>query len=312
MGVVRLTVDLRNVDSDESTSNLLEADNRFHVALRTVIELFLAECMPALSWYSGLEEEYMIVSIYAGTRMLGLNASQKLERRVAMSDYGMEPHLNDPCAFYSLRRSGIFPVVQEILENRGIMRRPRRLLAIKMPYHDADYARTPDYFICRTCDEVVQIPYRSETVKVECGCKEPFKSDFAPDYRALHYLADEVLTHFPVARSAGQYDSLFKRTKPSGEFIVLPGEFDDSLDEALRESLVASRALDLNDLVTAIEKIHPSPLPSDGSKPKARYWIARRIASRLHELKGPEFVMLTNRLAERDSMAEEERSSVHA
>jgi len=312
LGVVRLTVDLRNAESDGSGSNLLEADNRFHVALRTLIELVLAESMPALSEYSGLEHEYMVVSIYAGTRMLCLNEDQKLERRVAMSDYGMEPHVNNEWAFYSLRRSDIFPIVHEVLENRGITRRPRRLLAVKMPYHDAQYVQTPEYFICRTCDEVVQDSRRIDTPKLGCNCRGPFKSDFAPDYRALHYISDEILTQFPEARAAHQYDSLIKRSKANGECLVVPGEFDDSLDEALRESIVASRALDLNDLVTAIEKIHPSPWPSDGSKPKASYWIARRIASRLHDLKGPEFVMLTNRLAERDRTAEEERSSVHA
>ncbi len=254
----------------------------------------------------------MVVSIYAGTRMLCLGETQKLERRVAMSDYGMEPHINDESVFYSLRRSGIFPVVQEILENRRITRRPRRLLAIKMPYHDAKYVRSPEYFICRTCDEVVHDSRRIETAEVKCSCKAPFKSDFAPDYRALHYLADEVLTHFPVSGRFSQYDSLFKRAKPNAEFIVAPGEFDDSLDEALKESLIASRALDLNDLVTAIEKIHLSPLPINGSKPKARYWIGRRIASCLHRLRGPDFVRLASRLAEQNRTKDKEGNSVHA
>jgi hypothetical protein len=129
----------------------------------------------------------------------------------------------------------------------------------------------------------------------------------------LHYVADELLTEFPQAGRAGRYDSVFKRATAPGKFAVAPGEFDDVLDQAFQAAIDASRAFDLGDFVTAIEKIEPAPLPSDGSKPTARYWITRRIAARLQELKGADFVRLAGRLAEQHARMEGmEAGAVHA
>jgi hypothetical protein len=99
-----------------------------------------------------------------------------------------------------------------------------------------------------------------------------------PDFRALHYIADQVLSEGVTA-----YGNCFRQSDELGQF-------DEELQDALRRSIQASRALDRGDLVGAISKFSFIDLdPRCGS---ARALIGRRIARSLPHLRGHDFLKL--------------------
>lgn len=71
-----------------------------------------------------------------------------------------------------------------------------------------------------------------------CQCGNP---DFVPDYRALHYLADEALDKFP-SKEGSPYQGMLE--------II----FDDQLDSNLESLVEAGRELDNGDTVSALIK----------------------------------------------------------
>lgn len=70
-----------------------------------------------------------------------------------------------------------------------------------------------------------------------CRCGN---SDFVPDYRALHFLADEALDKFP--------------SEPNSPYDMLKIIFDDNLDEQLESLVEAGRELDNGNTVSAVIK----------------------------------------------------------
>ena len=313
LGAVRLSLSLKNQPSPESAlKNVCEADNRFHILLEAIIEVFLCETMVALAGKRRMPSQ-ILVSIYAGTRMLAVEPGDDLQRRTAQSDYGFRGlKTRKKWLLFSLERSGVHRIAARVLDAHQVERNTGRLLALRLPYtlREDGGTKYPTYFVCRNCREIVEGSPGPQRVELVCDCDAP---KFRPDYRALHFVADEMLTEFPESGRAGLYDDLFASAVSPGGFAIVPGEFDDSLDEKLQAGLEASRALDCGDLVTAIEKIDPSALSKSGSKPTVRYWIVRRIASRLHELKGADFVRLVSCLAEQRARSEAaEGGSVHA
>lgn len=92
-----------------------------------------------------------------------------------------------------------------------------------------------------------------------CLCVQP---DFVPDYRALHYLADEALDKFP-----SEANSLYS---------MLQIIFDDNLDEQLESLVEAGRELDNGDKVSALIKVshalhNNQPVGNAGSYILARF-----------------------------------------
>jgi hypothetical protein len=291
-----------------------EGDNLFRHLLTTFVELFLGDSVPAIgeSCVDGPTE--ISVSIFCGTKVARI--SDRVKQGIAQARYGLRRHRDSSLAdlFYSFDRHEAAPIVTRILSQRRIRRvRLERSIAVRLCYGlEVKGPHEPEYFICRKCGRVVELnrhDLNSVRQLVVCWCHEP---EFRPDYRALHYVADELLRHFPSGNAAERYDGIFKQQEQNQLFRVFPGEFDDLLDSRLITSIEASRALDVNNLDTAIENIRPSPLPTEGSKPAARYWIARRIAFHLNELKGPDFARLASRLAASSCVEKKEGASVHA
>lgn len=92
-----------------------------------------------------------------------------------------------------------------------------------------------------------------------CLCVKP---DFVPDYRALHYLADEALDKFPSEANS-----------PYGMLKII---FDDKLDEQLESLVAAGRELDNGDIVSALIKASHAlhniqPIGNAGSYILARF-----------------------------------------
>jgi hypothetical protein len=127
-------------------------------------------------------------------------------------------------------------------------------------------------------------------ISPQCQCTKAGKpSAFVPDYRALHYLADQLLGAFPPHK--GSYRSTFGSP-------AVPGEYDDALNGALTSSISASRDLDQNDIAGAVTLVRPSHLAPGQDLPSARYWICRRIAASLSRLDGISFCSIARKLSQ--------------
>lgn len=119
-----------------------------------------------------------------------------------------------------------------------------------------------------------------QRIHLDHTCAE---EDLRPDYRALHYLADEILAShcFPKTGEDGPYAKQFSKDTYEA------GEFDGAMGPLLDLSLSASRAVNSHDLVQAIVDV-PLPLESDQyqAKPPVYLLTAKRVAQRLAELRG--------------------------
>lgn len=93
---------------------------------------------------------------------------------------------------------------------------------------------------------------------------------FRPDYRALHYVSDQVMRH-----GCKEFAAIASTES-------LPGQFDENFEIPLQTSLNASRRLDEDRLGEALRLFVFDPLPSRKyERPAARILIGRRIASKL-------------------------------
>ena len=294
LGLLRLSLPHTCAAFKSRLLDPLEVDNGFRQCMQLVVELFLTETMPALFDSNAAN---IAVSIYAGTRVVELN--RRTQQKKAQSDYGMGKHPIRANLFYSLGRSELFPIVANVLQGHGLERNTNRCIAVKLAYAGS-HSPEPEWFQCRKCRTTILHTKREEEElgrsledALVCDCRtQNTTPDFRPDYRALHYLADDVLSNFPTAmRQFGRYDSLFKSSN-------IIGEFDEVFGADLETSVVASRALDQGNVVTAIARVHLPGLPADGSKPTASYLISTRIASQMAKLKGRDFVRLADELSQ--------------
>jgi hypothetical protein len=260
-----------------------EADNRYHLALKAILELFLCESVPAVA--DPLPPEEDTVSIFPATRVVYINKPSS--QYLAMTRFGLQ-QTNNPNLFFSLTRSQVYPVVADILDARGITRKTDRLVAVQLPYNKG-HLQAAEYYRCRQCGKLVRIERVADADAVReltrCSCDTP---DWQPDYRALHYLADELLSEFSDGQQARRYDEIFRSAEP------LPGEFDELMDEHLVATLRAGRALDLSDAVGAVAEFEP-PLDTPG-KPRASVWLQRRLQSCLRSMSGDEFLRVAEAL----------------
>lgn len=121
---------------------------------------------------------------------------------------------------------------------------------------------------------------RSLAQDVVCpnGCPQ---MSLRPDYRALHYVADELLSRFPSDPES-----------PYRELVDLTGAgcFDDQLDRDLEQLLTASRSLDRGDIVDAV--VNAYPVDENAHEWSAGRMILTRIASKLDLLHGSEFARI--------------------
>lgn len=110
-------------------------------------------------------------------------------------------------------------------------------------------------------------------------------NDFRPDYRALHYVADQVLRVVGQQQSIGPFTPMLTDD--------LAGRFNEDYTQDLEQSLVASRILDGNGhLASALRSLPVQGAKASGSLgPDARAWIAHRIWERLKVSQGEALVL---------------------
>ncbi|MDO8721466.1 MAG: hypothetical protein Q7J31_04470 [Syntrophales bacterium] len=126
--------------------------------------------------------------------------------------------------------------------------------------------------------------YSLSDVKLICNCSNA--DNIFPDYRALHYIADELLSNFKHDQNNNIY----------GNINLPESSFDDEVNDALNLMIAASRAMDREDIVNAIVQIQASDGATIGDH-GAKKLILRRIASKMeHLLKGGEFMQIVEKL----------------
>jgi cold shock CspA family protein len=107
--------------------------------------------------------------------------------------------------------------------------------------------------------------------------KDP--ASLRPDYRALHYVADQVMRYGVEEYSLGDADKL-------------RGQFDEDCDLSMTLALESSRCLDLSDLSGAVRSFSfARPALRSYERPLARTLIGSRIASALDSCTGDQIVL---------------------
>ena len=277
LGALRMRIEKgRSGTRSGSLANTAMADNRYFLALKSLLELFFCETVQALAGDGDPGE--VVVSVFPATRAVSVDLDHQ---NTAMTNYGLK-ETGRRGLFYSLDRSFVYPLVDDILDSHAIKRRTSRLLAPQLPY-SCEYVDLPQFFVCSGCNKTVEA--KGSVSKEElhrdlrCTCKEP---SFRPDYRALHYLADEMLSQFPDGQRRRPYDDVFRD--------LIPGEFDELWDKELADTLAVGRLLDAGDLVGAVAKFRQ---PKNArAKPRAGVWLGQRLAKSVPTMTGEQFVRL--------------------
>ena len=267
-------------------------DNLFRMTLAALLELFLAESIPVL--FPEKKKDGLSIAVYAGTRLKPYTNLEKKDLVALKFHLGFDhvtyPDRNNPKIkknyLKSMNRDSIFPIVLDILSYHNIERNMYRVVGIALQYESKQ--DLPNHFICRTCREIVLINRSADiafgkTIKqrvLACDCGSTNK--FVPDYRALHYIADEILNHVADVYAKTGYGELID---------VSPFGFDDKLQE-IAGTLAASRALDMNDIVTAIADV---PVDKVGEYGITRF-LLKRLADRLHDIKGADFCKAASKI----------------
>ncbi len=126
----------------------------------------------------------------------------------------------------------------------------------------------------------------SDSVDMRCSCGS--QGSFSPDYRALHYIADEVLNKIGMIKGGTGLGQAIK---------FAPGVFDDILNDDLQATIIACRYLNLGDIVSAIVEIK---LANQGGLGKYRVKpnVLNRMACHLDNLNGEDFMRVAERISE--------------
>lgn len=129
----------------------------------------------------------------------------------------------------------------------------------------------------RICNDKKAI-LREDVLTCNCGDL----SSYTPDYRALHYIADEILNH---------KDDVYE-SKGYGEVIKFnPCGFEDMLQD-VEKTIIASRYFDMGDVVGAIAEVSLKAVDEFSVTPL----LLKRITSVLGKLKGEEFCRIGSRI----------------
>jgi hypothetical protein len=253
---------LSNANPSQPLRNL--GDLLFYQPAAKALEILLFETLPTY-----LGEKAFSVSIYVATRSRYEQVPS--ERFSLMHRFGYSPSPWKPNLFESVSGHSILPMLSQLFEKRNPDRITiDRCLAVTLKYENA--GRAPDFptrFYCRECGAYLSFTVKElkdfmikntiESTRVTktgerdisalCNsisktCIKSNTHEWIPDYRALHYLADEIL------RSGDKYSAVAKE---------LPG-FNAYNDPDLYMLLDASQLADKGDrvlsLIMALETLH--------------------------------------------------------
>lgn len=300
MGCLRLSVTQNELAYSDYLFDSLQADNRFHRALEGLIELFLCLSLPAL-FKKGCINKNISISIFPATRVVRIDDEDK--RRKAMSWFGLKSSQDK--FLFSFNRSDVYPIVTRIIETHNLLMDFHRLLAIQLPYKGEPISM-PEYFYCPKCqtsisiskgdqiqeDGIMVLKVNGEEERISCICP---RSAFRPDYRALHYFADDLLRHFPDTKES-RYSAVVGN--------LINGEFDDILDDHLKKLIRSSRRLDQGDLAGSLALFYPISesafaesakySPENGNKPPVSYWFIQQLAAKMIDLTAYDFAHLVS------------------
>lgn len=301
LGAVRLTNDpYRPIDAESDLLYPNSIDNHYRLTLNALLELFLFETIPAIRIATATANAKVDVSLYIGTR--GKFVKAHLLHKIKKDRYrfgvgAIETNKGDFIQF-SMSQDSIYPILIDAFSSHEKSISIYRALGIQLPYKK-EHIEYPEYVVCRKCKGTVNIKKDIINGKLT---KQPtcptcnLSSDFRPDYRALHYVADELLSNFPSKNASSIYDSVFPAT------LIMPGQFDDTLNEELYRALLASRALDRGDYVAAVSYLLvPEPI-KENSMPTVKEWLTMRVAPVLKHIDGGDFFGIVDRLSETDSI----------
>ena len=298
LGWLRITSDpYRDSKIEGDILDPKSIDNLFRLSLSSLIEIFLFETVPEIM--NDSSENGIEVSVFAGTRVKFLSGKDKKTNKKCHSDnfrFGIDSIKTRKGDYlqFSVSREAVYPIVSDALSSHDKGIRIHRAVGIKLPYKGEKPTEFPEIFLCRKCGEMTQIRARDDVEKGKL--KSPLictacgnSVNLRPDYRALHYLADEILSNFPSEDKSSIYDSAFSTYSA-------PGQFDDILNEDLQRLLLVSRALDRGDIASAIVDIASvNVLQYDGAH-TAYKLVSRRASSMLNHLDGTDFMEVCTRL----------------
>jgi hypothetical protein len=281
LGFIRLGNRLHEVSSGLDPFSPQSADNFFRITLISLIEIFLCETLPTQFEESTLKD--ISVSVYAGTRIKPYdkaNDEQMIEHKIAEYRLGMESlAMSDKELLFSISRNSIYPIVSDILSFHNIKRNIDRVSGVKLRYKSEGHS--PEYLVCRGCKKVKKLSKGVTSLNQNwCNCKG--SGNIHPDYRVLHYIADEILGHVRNVEEGRGYGASIKQ---------IPSGFDDILNDDLKDTIKASRYLDLGETVSAIAEVKVTNDHSPGDY-SVKPLLLQRIASKLDNLTGEEFIKL--------------------
>ncbi len=295
LGILRLENQLsaKNIERD-NLLNPHSVDNIFRLTLNALIEIFLFETVPVFV-RDGRE---IMVSLYIGTRVKFTKDNRKVKKD--RFRFGVDAidvtrgHLQ-----FSLSKDDIYPLLTDLFSMHANNIKINRAIGIQLPYGGENIGY-PENFMCRECEVITSLDTRHNrgihlenekiTPKLKCcNCSE--HENMRPDYRALHYVADEILDNFPkTQKNSGSYGAIFKSLGQGGQF-------DGILDEELQRSLAASRKMDLGDVVGAVVNVMLPSQDDSQYMPSGHYLIATRLAPMLGDLDGREVMEIAARLS---------------
>ncbi len=292
LGLVRLKEDRR--DAPQCVSVAFEgdfADNRYHSMLERLIEAFLSISVPAI--LRGMPDYgCSSISVFPATRIVNVDDE-------AVYKFGFQElrHARRPM-YYSFSRSDLFPIVRRVLEKYNIEIEIERLVAQTLVYEIPAYSESPvlkpEYYYCAECRRPFHI-LRREDVSFSCQCADG--GDYQADLRALHYIADEVLSCFPNDSRPDYCGQVFL-----GD---LTGEFDELLNSRYEAVLKSRERLSQNNLPAALCELHvafpwilgESELQARGGRlNKAFHWYLPQLKDRIVGMNEDEYSILAKLL----------------
>ena len=242
-------------DRDEPIRRV--GDFQYFQTAATALELLLYDAIPGV-----LHHKKFTAAIYVATRHLGDKEQSDLQKIIR--DFGYDRLIGEQ-RLQSVGGNSVLPVLARVMSERKTVDRffVDRALGITLKYEKWNYKPTlPNRFLCRRqgCEAVSLTTatalwncydvrrhaivdwtgYRSYRPAEESGkCAEGQSHQWVPDFRALHYIADEVVTSDRAAAYAECISS-----EPPG--------FLDGDDRQMRDLLLASRLIDQGETVLAL------------------------------------------------------------
>lgn len=268
-------------------------DQLYLTTLSALVEAFLYESVPALTG-----DKLPSISLFSATRANTIESAgcppdesakivSKEQYRTGLS-WTPDSEREGVVKQETFCSDDFAPIVRNVIRIRE-RRNIYRALAIPLVY--AEKKRPPKMFVCRACESRVKLVKGRLQECVVCGCKD----NIHPDHRALHYVADQVLTDL-FGNGSRNYEKVFNQ--------LIPGEFEEGWDERFPDVIEASRALDIAhcDIPRAVA-VFPLEAKSvcvnprgKKTKPAIRDHVFWRIGQSLKGIDGKIFMNITRRL----------------